>query len=104
LSPLHDVAAQGKRVAEQVPRVLDRAAQHEPRMWLDETTSPSTSSSCTIRVSKRLSAASNSESPCARWPKRKFSPTETWVAESAPTRTSSMNCCALRAAKSRSNG
>ncbi len=46
-------------------------------MWLEETISPSTSSSgCTI-VSKRSSAASSRGSPCALWPKRKFSPIDT---------------------------
>ena len=57
-----------------------------------------------MRVSKRSSARRRSVSPRALWPKRKFSPTDTCVAPSAPTSTSSMNCCAVRAAKSRSNG
>ena len=55
-----------------------------PRMWLEETISPSTSSSGTTRVSKRSSAREQSRRrPGARWPKRKFSPTETCVAPSA---------------------
>ena len=49
-------------------------------MWLEETISPSTSTSGTTRVSKRPSAASISGSPAARCPKRKFSPTDTRVA------------------------
>ena len=49
-------------------------------MWLELTTSPSTSRSGTTRVSKRSSPASSAGSPLALWPKRKFSPTETCVA------------------------
>ena len=73
-------------------------------MWLEDTTSPSTSSRSTTRVSKRVSARSSSSSPAALWPKRKFSPTLTCSACSVPTRTSSMKLCALRAANSSSNG
>ena len=46
-------------------------------MWLEETISPSISSSGCTTVSKRASAASSSRSPCALWPKRKFSPIDT---------------------------
>ena len=60
-------------------------------MWLELTISPSISTSGATCVSKRPSAASSAGSPCALWPKRKFSPTDTRVAPSAPTRTSSMN-------------
>ena len=73
-------------------------------MWLEETTSPSTSTSRTTRVWKRGSASSISVSPAAPWPKRKFSPTETWVASSAPTRTCSMNSEGVCAANCSSNG
>ena len=73
-------------------------------MWLELTISPSTSSSGATRVSNRPSARRQAASPCARLPKWKFSPTLTWVAPSRPTSTSSMNCWALRPAKSRSNG
>ena len=73
-------------------------------MWLEDTTSPSTSSRSTTRVSKRLSARSSSSSPAALWPKRKFSPTLTCSACSVPTSTSSMKLCALRPANSASNG
>ena len=49
----------------------------------EETISPSTSTSSTMRVSNAASARSSAVSPLARWPKRKFSPTDT---RSAPTR------------------
>ena len=72
-------------------------------MWLEETISPSTSTSVTTRVSKRPSAASIAGSPAARWPKRKFSPTDTCVACSRSTSTWSMNSCGLWRANSSSN-
>src|SRR4051812_48268961 len=75
-----------------------------PRMWLELTTSPSTSSSGTTRVSKCSSAASSAASPWALWPKRKFSPTLTCVACTFSTSTWSMKSPASRAAKSPSNG
>ena len=53
-------------------------------MWLEETISPSTSSSGWTSVTKRSSAPSSCASPCALWPKRKFSPIETRRARSAP--------------------
>ena len=46
-------------------------------------------------VSKRPAARSISASPCARLPKRKFSPTETRVAPSRSTSSWSMNSCAV---------
>ena len=46
-------------------------------MWLEETISPSTSSSGCTTVVKRSSAASRRGSPWALWPKRKFSPIAT---------------------------
>ena len=73
-------------------------------MWLEETISPSTSSSGCTTVRNRSSADSSAESPCALWPKRKFSPIATCVAPSAPTSTSSMNSAAEQAANPRSNG
>ena len=74
-------------------------------MWLEETTSPSTSTSGTTRVSKRGSARSSSASPRAWWPKRKFSPTLTCVgAERADEHVvdEALRRCARRT--SRSNG
>jgi hypothetical protein len=71
-------------------------------MWLEETTSPSTSSNGTTRVVKRSSARSSAVSPCAPWPKRKFSPTLTCAAPSRPTSTSSTNSAALRRASASS--
>ena len=71
-------------------------------MWLEETISPSTSSSGTTRVSKRRSArAAGRRRPRALWPKRKFSPTETCVAPSRPTSTWSMKSCADCARRTR---
>ena len=46
-------------------------------MWLDETVSPSTSTSGTTRVSNSERERSSSASPLAPLPKRKFSPTDT---------------------------
>ena len=69
-------------------------------MWLEETISPSTSTSGTTRVSKRVvGGAAAAASPFALWPKRKFSPTQTCVAPSRSTSTWSMKSCASRAAK-----
>ena len=80
-SPCGDLAVDGERRARAAGRRTSTApAEQSPRMWLELTTSPSTSSSGTTRVSKRSSAASSAASPCARWPKRKFSPTLTCVA------------------------
>ena len=73
-------------------------------MWLELTTSPSTSSSGTTRVSKRGSSRSSCASPWALWPKRKFSPTLTASPATRSTSTWSTKSCALRAAKSPSNG
>ena len=74
------------------------------RIRVEETVSPSTSTSGTIRVSKSVRAASISGSPFALAPKRKFSPTETRSAPSRAIRTSSMNSSAGREANSRSKG
>ena len=73
-------------------------------MWLDEITSPSTSTSSTTRVSNASCARSSATSPLARWPKRKFSPTLTRCASSAPISTSSMNPCGDCCEKTPSNG
>ena len=48
-------------------------------MWVEETISPSTSTSGTTRGSNAFCARSRSASPLALWPKRKFSPTDTSV-------------------------
>ena len=53
---------------------------------------------------ERVCAASSAASPCARWPKRKFSPTETWVAPRRATSSWSMNSCAVCDMRSPSNG
>ena len=74
-------------------------------MWLELTISPSTSSSGTTRVSKRSPPAAGPASPCARWPKRKFSPTLTSVAPSRWTSTSSTKACgAVRRERARRTG
>ncbi len=73
-------------------------------MWLEETVSPSTSTSGTTRVSNSGRDARKAASPVAFLPKRKFSPTETRSAPSPSTRTSWTNCSALFEANSRSNG
>src|SRR4051812_42227301 len=79
-------------------------ATTRPRMWVEETISPSTSTSGTTRGSNAVCARSRSASPLALWPKRKFSPTDTVVAPSFATRMSSMNSCGPWAANERSNG
>ena len=76
-----DLAAQLERRAEQ-PVGLGHARRpaRSPRMWLEETISPSTSSSgCTVGREALVGRAAARGSPCALWPKRKFSPTETRV-------------------------
>ena len=96
LVAVHDLAAQLEGRAEEARCQLDLARRAtSARMWLEETISPSTSTSGTTRVSKRPSAASISGSPAARCPKRKFSPTETCVACSRSTRMWSMNSCGV---------
>ena len=56
-------------------------ASTSARMWLEETTSPSTSTSVTTRVSNAdVGRAAAPGRRAARWPKRKFSPTDTRVA------------------------
>ena len=72
-----DLAAQAERRAEQARGGLDLAGQTSARIRLEETISPSTSTSGTTRVSNRESACSIATSPAASWPKRKFSPTDT---------------------------
>ena len=67
-------------------------------------TSPSTSTSSTTRVRNASCARSSATSPCARWPKRKFSPTLTCSAPSRPTSTSSMKSCGDWLANAPSNG
>ena len=56
------------------------------RMRLEETISPSSSTSGTTRSSNSGRAASISGSPFALAPKRKFSPTDTFSAPSVSTR------------------
>ena len=46
-------------------------------MWLEETISPSASTSSTTRVVNASCSSSSVTSPRALWPKRKFSPTLT---------------------------
>ena len=70
------------------------------RIRVEETVSPSTSTSGTTRVSNSARAASIAGSPLALAPKRKFSPTETCSAPSRSISTSSMNSSALRWANS----
>ena len=77
LVAVDDLAAQLERLAEQPAGLLDVAGEHAgPRMWLEETTSPSNSSSGWTRVSKRSSAREHLRVALALWPKRKFSPTD----------------------------
>ena len=59
----------------------------------------------TTRVSNAvLRAQQRRRRRCARWPKRKFSPTDTCVAPSCSTSTWSMNSCGVCAANAPSNG
>ncbi len=58
-------------------------------MWLEETVSPSASTSGTTRVSR--CSARNSGVPLAPLPKRKFSPTDTLPAPSLPISSCSTN-------------
>ena len=71
---------------------------------VEETVSPSTSTSGTTRVVNSERAASISGSPFALAPKRKFSPTETLSAPSREISTSSMKLSALRVANSSVEG
>ena len=71
---------------------------------VEETVSPSTSTSGTTRVSNSSRAASISASPFALAPKRKFSPTETRSAPSLSSSTCSTKSSALRWAKSSVEG
>ncbi len=73
---------------------LTSPAATRPRIWLDETVSPATSTSGTTRVSNSSCERRNSAVPCAPLPKRKFSPTETCVAPSRSISTSSTNSSA----------
>ena len=63
---------------------------------VEETVSPSTSTSGTTRVSNSERASSIAGSPCALAPKRKFSPTETCLASSFSSSTRSMKSSAPR--------
>ena len=74
------------------------------RIRVEETVSPSTSTSGTTRVSNSGRAASISGSPLALAPKRKFSPTETRSAPSFSIRTCSMKSSAAAVANSSSKG
>ena len=73
-------------------------------MCVEETISPSSSTISTTRVANAVCAAAASRRRCARWPKRKFSPTETHVAPSRSISSWSMNSCAVCAMRSPSNG
>ena len=75
------------------------------RIRVEETVSPSTSTSGTTRVSNSECASSIAGSPLALAPKRKFSPTETCLASSfARAGRASMNSSALCFATSSSKG
>ena len=102
-SPCCDLAAELERRAEEaVAPARRRRPTTRPRMWVEETISPSTSTSGDdARLERGLRRAAGRRRPCAWWPKRKFSPTDTCVAPSAPTRTSSMNSCGACAANER---
>ena len=71
------------------------------RIRVEETVSPSTSTSGTTRVSNSGRAASIAGSPFALAPKRKFSPTETRSAPSRSIRTCSMKSSARAAGRTR---
>ena len=73
-------------------------------MRVEEIVSPSASTSGTILVSNSSRSESISGVPFALAPKRKFSPIETCVAPSLPTRMSSMNSSAGICENALSNG
>ena len=102
-SPLHDLALEEEWAAEELGGRATSPAATSPRMWLEETVSPATSTSGTTRVSNSV-RAEQPASPSRPCPKRKFSPTDTFPAPSRPTRMSSTNSSASRAAKSSSKG
>src|SRR4051794_3854018 len=79
-------------------------AATSPRMCVELTISPWTSTSGTTCVSNSGRDIRNSGSPLAFFPKRKFSPTDTRAALNRSTSTSWTNSSALFEAKSRSNG
>ena len=74
------------------------------RTRLEETISPSTSTSGTTRASNSSREASISGSPFAFAPKRKFSPTETFSAPSVSTRIRRQKSSAGMVENSRLNG
>ncbi len=73
-------------------------------MCVDEMISPSSSTSRETRVANASWACSSAASPRARWPKRKFSPTDTRSAPSWSTSTRSTNSCGDWAANDPSKG
>src|SRR5687767_1341896 len=74
------------------------------RIRVEETVSPSTSTSGTTLVSNSSWAASISGSPRALRPKRKFSPTETFFASRRSSRICEQNCSASIPEKPSSKG
>src|SRR5918994_3269830 len=86
------------------PAVATSPTETSPRMCVEETISPSSSTSSATRVSNASCARSSTVSPLALLPKRKFSPTETVRAPSRSTSSRSMNSWAVWAANEPSNG
>ena len=75
----HD-AARLERGAQEPRRLGHLPAATSPRMWVEETISPSSSTISVTRVSNAVCSRNSAVSPRARLPKRKFSPTDTQVA------------------------